>query len=272
MSATATQRKLQSTANGQSSSSVVIFEDLDRAGRRLKEELAKWKVPAVICKTMSELQRVVPTLRSCMFAIDIDMGASRRREGFEAIRYLKGASVAGSSFYIAALTSHVEYKFEASKAGVDAFVVKTSTETDALELITRLSAHIIEREKESAYVPQSLLAEREYGEIRRQLSAVKRNPKRRLATPLDTIQRALNWPFLFPNEQLILSALFEQVSSAQETGKFDKKIASLCLEGVAMLLDARAQNSPVEDWLLRAKKTSASFTLNWMDEEIFDEA
>ena len=249
----------------------VIFEDLPDAAQRLKRELEKWQLRAWICKDLDELHRLTnEIMNEAVYAIDIDMGEGRRTEGIAAIQYLKQtARDRQKDFYIAALTTHVEFELQASQAGVDAFIVKTSSETDALELLTRLRQDEIETLREEADKPQTALALREYKELERQLKSAKKTS--RVKSALDTIQRALNWPFLLTNEQIVLAALDEQLRALDAQKKPSKKVLDLCLDGVKLLLNDRARKTPIDEWLNRANEGSPDFMLRWIDEEVFDE-
>jgi ActR/RegA family two-component response regulator len=252
---------------------VVIMEDMQEAAKNLKNELHKRKVITYLCKGITDLVNQASTMMAAMFAIDLDMGEGRRREGLDAIKELRKLSKSKRrSFYIAALTSHSELQEEASQAGVDAFIVKSSARTDALELLTRLSAHTIEVEKMWANPIQVELATREYSNLARQLRTAK-NPNRqlRLSSAVATIHRALNWPFLLPNEQLVLSTLDEQLRAADERGDIDEEILDICIEGVEIIAKVRGMDKPISEWIQRAHLKSPEFIFSWLGNEDLDD-
>jgi ActR/RegA family two-component response regulator len=251
---------------------VVILEDMQEAAKNLKNELHKRKVSAHLCKSIGELITHASTMMAAMFAVDLDMGEGRRQEGLDAVKELRKLSRnKRRSFYIAALTSHSELQEEASQAGVDAFIVKSSARTDALELLTRLSAHTIEVEKMWADPIQTELAKREYSNLARQLKTVRTlNHGLRLSSAIATIQRALNWPFLLPNEQLVLSTLDEQLRAAHERGDIDEETLKICIEGVEIIAKDRSLDRPISEWIQRAHLRSSDFIFSWLDNEDLD--
>lgn len=251
---------------------LVIFEDSLPSAQRLSAELLKWNiVVSAICDSLPKLREQVSKFSSAMFAIDVDMGANRHEEGIEAIRLLRKAEREfNSSFYVAVLTSHEEFKLKAAQVGANVFLEKSTIQTDALELVTRMLQYQRDMEQIAPDKPQTQLALREYEELARQLKAVKKSPARGLEMPIKTVQRALSWPFLMPNEKLVLTALYTQLRSASEHS-VDQKTIDLCLKGVNLLTKDRARNSSVKEWLESARRHSPDFTLSWLDEDFFDE-
>jgi hypothetical protein len=86
----------------------------------------------------------------------------------------------------------------------------------------------------------------------------------------ETVQRALNWPFLMPQEQHVLTALYMQMLAAGGRAA-DPRTIDLCVEGASMLADDRAKGADVKAWSERARRHSPDFTLAWLDEEYFDD-
>lgn len=246
---------------------VIILDDQRGAADRLQDKLTEYGIQALTCADMSALAEAAPYLPPAMFVIDLDAGAGAA--GAEAIRSLKELrDASGRPFYVAALAGREESK-RAAAAAADVFLVKASAEVDALELITRLSLHKMELERAAAARPQTQLALRWYEELIRQLREVRESPAHGLAAPAETVRRALNWPFLEPEEQLVLSSLYTQMLAAGRGGA-DAGTLDLCIEGASMLADERARDADVRGWLERARRHSAGFTLAWLDEEFFD--
>src|SRR6185369_7539216 len=104
---------------------------------------------------------------------------------------------------------------------------------------------------------------REYRELKRQLERIKKDPSQSLLPPVYRVRRALNWPFLLSNEQMILSVLDEQFRTLQQTGKVTKNVLNLWLEGVAILLKNRATGGNISDWLMRARLESSEGIFSW---------
>lgn len=253
---------------------VVIMEDMAIAGENLKKELMKRNVIVYLCVSVVELMTVASDLSRAMFAVDINMGKDRDDEGIVAIERLKALSrKRGHDFYVAALTSHAERQKAASRAGVDAFLVKQSPVTDALELVTRLSAHKIEDEKRKAQKMQAELAKEEYSTLFRQLNLLKKKKyKQSISIPATTLTRALNWPFLLPNEKLVLAALNERFQHAQSEGVMDQRSLDLCLKGVKLLVKNRAEDShSVSDWIARVQQQPDLFIMPWVGNEDLDD-
>jgi ActR/RegA family two-component response regulator len=253
---------------------VVIMDDVEQDAANLSDELKKQKVVTHLCKDMQELLSFATYLDKAMFVVDLDMGTNRRQEGLVAIKRLRQlqqqlqSSDNTQSFYIAALTTHAELEQEAVEAGADTFIIKGNARNDALELLLRLSAHSIAVERKWIDPIQRELADREYDNLRRQLTHY-RNSKQGLRSCITTVRRALNWPFLLPNELIILSAIDEQLRMAQQGGELEDNILDLCLEGVDIL--AGDHRIVVRDWIQRTRKASASIIFTWLEGEELDE-
>lgn len=247
----------------------VVMDDVEEDATALKEELEKRSMRTEICFSEEELVDFLSGVEKALVAVDIDMGENRRREGLRAIERLRSLQEeSGRDFYIAALTSHSELKKEVAKAGADAFIPKVATVTDALELMTRASAHVIDRESRKAQQMQEELAKREYKTLSRQFRALARSTNRvGLENATETVQRALGWPFLLPGEQIILSALDEQLRSAKALGELAKPALDLCLEGVVMLEKSRGSDGSIRGWLQKLAGESGSLVFRWVKDE-----
>jgi CheY-like chemotaxis protein len=246
-----------------------VMDDVEEDARALKDELEKRALRTEICVSEQELLDFLSGVEKAVVAVDIDMGENRRREGIETIEKLKSLQdESGHDYYVAALTSHSELKKEAAQAGADAFITKLTSVTDALELMTRASAHAIERENQKAQELQDELARREYKNLIRQLGTLRRKTGRaRIETATETVQRALGWPLLRPGEQAILSALDEQLRAAGRHGKLSRAVLDLCLEGAGMLNETRGSDGNVRNWLQRLASQSANIIFRWVKDE-----
>jgi DNA-binding NarL/FixJ family response regulator len=248
---------------------VVLDTQGGGAADRLQAELTKAGLHARTCPGLSALLEAAPYLPSAMLIIDLD--ACERAEGVKAIRALKEAQdPAGRPLYVAVLAGSEELRHEAAQAGADVFLVKDSAETDALELVIRMAQHKMELERAAAAKPQTQLAARWYEELVRRLRELRESPARGMAAPMETVERALNWPFLSPQEQLVLTALYTQML-AVGVGAADTGTIDLCLEGATMLARDRAQGADVHEWVERATQHSPDFTLAWFKEEYLKE-
>jgi CheY-like chemotaxis protein len=235
---------------------------------QLQAELIKCDIYVRTCTNLLALLEAAPYLPSAMFIIDLD---ACEREGIEAIRFLKESQdPSGRPFYVAALAGSEELRYEAAQADVDVFLVKDSAETDAQELVIRMAQHKMELERAAAAKTQTQLAVRSYEKLVRQLGEVRESPARGMAAPTETVERALNRPFLSPEEQLVLTALYTQMLAIGER-EADTGTIDLCLEGASMLAHDRAQRADVHGWLERAWKHSADFAPAWFKEELFEE-
>lgn len=253
-----------------STQSVVIL-DARSSGvpNRLQAELMKSGVNARTCESLSALLEAAPYIPSPMLIIDLDL--CEYEEGLQAIHSLKEShDPSGQPLYVAALASSEELRYEVTQARADAFLVKDTAETDALELIIRMAQHRMELERVAAANPQAQLAKLGYQKLLRQLGAIRESPAQGMATPMEMVERALNWPFLTPEEQLVLTALYTQMlaigGSETDTGTID-----LCIEGASMLARDRAQSADVHEWIERATLHSPNFTLAWFKEEFLEE-
>jgi len=204
-----------------------------------------------------------------MFIIDLD--ACESAEGVEAIHSLKESQepVAQLS-YVAALASTEEFRYGSAEAGADFFLVKDSAETDALELILRLAQHRMELDRAAAEKTQWQLAVHWYEILVNQLLAIREGRAQSMAASKETVERALNWPFLSPEEQLVLTALYTQMLSIGER-EADPGTIDLCLEGAKMLAHDRAESGDVHEWVERATQHSPNFTLAWFREEFLED-
>jgi len=243
---------------------IILGGEADDADR-LRAELMKYDIYAVHCTDLSVLQEIAPHLPPAMIVVDLD--ASRPSEGVEAIRSLKKLQEeSGRPFYVVTLSGHEEVRHEAAQVGAQVFLLKASSEIDALELITRMAQYKMELERA---VAAEQLAAQGYQKLLGQLEEVRESPERGMSAPLEMVRRALNWSFLMPKEQLVLSSLYTQMLAARER-TVDAATIDLCIEGAAMLAADRARAADVRQWLERARRHSPDFTLVWLDEEVFD--
>ncbi|HEX8501806.1 MAG TPA: hypothetical protein VF659_14580 [Pyrinomonadaceae bacterium] len=248
---------------------VIVLSGQPDGAERLLAELKRHEVEALPCPGVTAALEVAPHLPSPVFVIDLD--ACGPGVGLEAIRLLKMTQEAvGHPFYVAALGEREDSRREAAQAGADVFLVKDSAETDALELITRIAQHKIQIERAAATKTQTQLAVRWYEELVRQLRELRKSPARGMGAAAETVQRALNWPFLMPQEQHVLTALYMQMLAAGGRAA-DPRTIDLCVEGASMLADDRAKGADVKAWSERARRHSPDFTLAWLDEEYFDD-
>lgn len=248
---------------------VIVLDTQGGDAARLQAELINYDIHARTCASLPALLDAAPYLPSAMLIIDLD--ACEREEGIKAIRSLKEAQdPTGRSLYVAALAGSEDFRYEAAQAGADVFLVKDSAETDAQEIVIRMAQHKMELERAAAAKPLTQLAVRSYEKLVRQLGEVRESHARGMAAPTETVERALNWPFLSPEEQLVLTALYTQMLAIGEreagTGTID-----LCLEGASMLAHDRAERADVYGWLERAWNHSADFAPAWFKEELFEE-
>jgi DNA-binding response OmpR family regulator len=253
---------------------VVVVEDIKDEAKGLKRELEKHAVRVEICANLPELRRVARHLDDAGFAVDIFLGDKREDEGIQAIRELKELEAAKKScFYVAALTSRSEFSEEATKAGADAFLVKTTPRTDALELLARISAHKVANDTKRGESFHAQLATREYKNLCRQLKRIKCGAvdEQQLDVALITIRRAMNWPFLSGNEKLILSGLEQLLSSARgnEQG-IDAGFRSLFLFGAKLLGRGKTDQPSVFAWLRQAHLRESDIILKWIGDSEID--
>ncbi|MDT7808674.1 MAG: hypothetical protein QOJ70_2487 [Acidobacteriota bacterium] len=251
-----------------SHSALPVFILDDQGGgdaEQLLAELTKNGVQALPCAGLSALREASPYLPSAIFVVDLD--ASRLSEGVEAIRALrKLVEESGRPFYVVALSGREEARHEASRVGADVFLPKASAEMDALELITRMAQYKMELDRAAA---AERLATQGYEMLLGQLREVGESPEQGMTAPIETVRRALNWSFLMPKEQLVLSSLYTQMLAARGRAA-DAVTIGLCVEGASMLAADRARGADVRGWLERARRHSPDFTLVWLDEEVFD--
>jgi CheY-like chemotaxis protein len=248
---------------------IVLDTESGSDADRLLTELIKSGINARPCASLSALLDAAPYLPSAMIIIDLD--ACERVEGIEAIRLLKGSqNPSGQSLYVAALAGSDELRYEAAQVGADLFLVKDSAQIDAMELVIRMAQHKMELERAAAARPLKQLTAHWYEELVRHLKEVRERPAQGMAAPLETVERALNLPFLLPEEQLVLTSLYTQML-AIGGGEADTGTIDLCLEGASMLAHDRAQSADVHEWVERATEHSPDFTFAWFKEEYLEE-
>jgi response regulator RpfG family c-di-GMP phosphodiesterase len=244
------------------------MDDIEDYRTTLTQELQKRSVPIHFCRNKEELIGAVEDLECASIFLDVDMGTSRRREGLDAALHLKQMPPKKrGALYVAILTSHREYHEEASRAGVDAFIIKTNPITDALELMIRLANHAIEVSRLQAEPIQSELAEREYENLLRQMKGQRDN----LLIPLGTLRRALNWPFLEEGERCVLAALEEQLDSAESRGVIDDDSLAICISGAELLATDRARSEARFDWIKRLRMRFPGGVFRWLSGREFEE-
>lgn len=246
---------------------VVILEDMAEAADHLKQELNKRQIRTHECVDIAQLIAVASELSAAMFAIDLDMGEGREEEGLDAISTLRAMSddpASDKCFIIIALTSHSELEHAAIERGAHSFVVKDEARSDVLELLIRLSAHTIEIEKQWSLPIQSELASRGYENLRRKLDGFRQSGSG-LSSCVATIRKALNWPFLVPDEQLVLSTIDEQLRVAQLEEYLDADLLQLCIEGVEIIARVDMSETAIGDWMQRVRKVSPNALFPWLD-------
>lgn len=219
------------------------------------QELKKSGVSPQVLKGSADLQRATTIYPSALVAVNV-AGAA----GLEAIDSLiKNQDIPDQNFYIVALTSDDKFREQASQAGVNATVIRQSPEADARELnllmLRYRTAMATKQEKEGA------------SELYQQLLAQLKS-RDGVSQSLDTIERALNWPFPTANQKLILVTLHTRLLKVRE-GKLDPDAQALCIEGTSMLAQNQITDDSVQDWLERAARQSADFTFAWIDDETF---
>jgi DNA-binding NarL/FixJ family response regulator len=247
------------------------MDDVEEDASNLSLELKKKKAHAQICTNVNELLAFAANMDAGMFVIDLDMGENRRREGLEAIKKLRAicsVSDTPESYYIAALTTHSEMEQEAVQAGAHTFLVKGNAKTDALELLLRLSAHTIAVERRWADPIQKELANREYDNLKRQLTTLKRT-KVGLTSCISTVRRALNWPFLSENEQVVLACLDEQLRMTTELNDIDIEVVDFCIDGLEILMGVHRLS--IKDWIHMGQKHSRNTLFPWLEGDEFDD-
>lgn len=223
--------------------------------RVIADELKKKGEPTEVLDNLDELKSAMNLHPSAMFAVDVT-----NQVGLEAINVLHTQrSNLDQNFYIAAVTSSDEIRPDVLRAGIDAFVTKDSPQTVASEIIVRKSEFKIEIERKQ-------WALRQYRKLVTQLDETRGSHSQEVSAALHTVQRALDWPFLFSNEKVILTSLYLQLLHAKKAG-MDAEIADLCIEGAKMLTEDRAAAANVKDWIERARRASAKFTLTWLDDD-----
>ncbi len=228
---------------------------------RLAAALKRYDIQAHTCPSVSALAEAAPYLPPAMYIIDF--GACEREEGMKAIRSLKESRDSFLPAYVVALADDDEFGYDAAQSGADFFKVKESAETDALELILRMSQH-------AAQLLQTRLVEIRYKQLIRHLRQIRESGAHGMAAPIKTVELTLDGPLLLPEEQLVLTALYTQMLSIGE-GEADAGTIELCLEGAEMLANDRGQRSDVHEWVERATQHSPNFTLAWFKEEFLEE-
>lgn len=244
---------------------VILGGDADR----LREELDKHSLEAQTCTNVGALVEAAPYLPSAIFVVDITGNALQ--EGLHAIRLLRALREgSGHSFYVLALAGSKEFEQEAERAGSDIFLVTDSAETDALEISARMAQQKRAMERAADEAKKKRLAERFYGDLTKRLQEVRQSPERGMSAPVEVVERALNWPSLTPEEQLVLTSLYTQML-AVGAGAPDEKTVDLCIEGASMLAKDGAQSADVYEWVERASRHSPAFRLAWFREEFLTE-
>jgi DNA-binding NtrC family response regulator len=244
---------------------VILGGDADR----LREELDKHSVDAQTCTNAGALLEAAPYLPSAIFVVDITGNAPQ--EGLQAIRLLRELREgSGHSFYVVALAGSKEFKQEAERAGSDVSLVTDSAETDALEISARMAQQKRAMERATDEAKKERLAERFYGELVKLLQEVRQSPERGMSAPAEVVERALHWPSLAPEEQLVLTSLYTQML-AVGAGAPDEKTVDLCIEGASMLAKDGAPSADVYEWVERASRHSPAFRLAWFKEEFLTE-
>lgn len=240
---------------------VILGGDADR----LRDELDKRYIDAQSCTSTVALLEAAPHLPSAMFVVDIS--GNVRRDGLEAIRLLKELRAeSGHSFHVLALADSKEIKQEAKRAGSDIFLIKDSAETDAFEVSTRMAQQKRAMELAAAEADKG----RWYEALVKQLEEVRQSPGRGMSAPAEIVERALNWPSLTPEEQIVLTSLYTQMLAAG-AGAPDEKTVDLCMEGASMLAEDGAREADVYEWVERASRHSPAFRLAWFKEKFLTE-
>jgi CheY-like chemotaxis protein len=218
------------------------------------EELRRRGETTQILADLDELKAAMNLHPSAVFAVDV-----ADQIGLQAINVLNTQrSNLDQNFYIAALTSGDEIKQDVLHAGVNAFVAKDSPQAVASEIMVRKSEFKIEIERKQ-------LALGQYRKLVTQLDDAKRSPSHDISAALQTVQRALDWPFLMLKEKVVLTSLYLRMLAAAEVD-IDAETLDICIEGASMLAKEGAA-SGLQDWIERAGRHSADFTLTWLDDD-----
>lgn len=250
---------------------VVIFDDESGAAEQLRLELARHDIIALPCPDLSAMLEAAPYLPSAMFVIDLDAEEGARAERLDAVRRLCNLrEESGHNFYVTVLAGHGDVIREAEQAGADVPLVKHSAEDDAQEISMVMAQQKMEVDRAAASARQRLLTERWYPRLVDQLNEVRKHPELGMATPAAIVERALNWPLLTPEEQLILTSLYTQMFACG-AGAASDEVIDLCIEGASMLANNRAQGADVHEWVERATRRSPDFTLAWFKEQYLKE-
>lgn len=218
-------------------------------------ELKKSGVTPEILKSSADLERAMTVYPSALVAVNV-AGPS----GLDAINWLnENRDIPAQNFYIVAFTSDDKLREQASQAGVNATFIRQSPEADARELnLLMLRYRTVMATKQVKEGTSEL-----YQQLLTQLKS-----RDDVSSSLDTIERALNWPYPTTNQKLILVTLHTRLLKAGE-GELDPKTRSLCIEGALMLATDQAKDDDIEDWLERAARHSADFTFAWIGDETF---
>jgi CheY-like chemotaxis protein len=229
----------------------------------LTDELRKGGEITEVRSNLDELETAANIYPSALFAIDV-----ANPIGLRAIEMLhQNRGISRQNFYIVALTPADDFKNEALH-GVNAYVTRHSPQTDALELIMQMSQYKIQMEKTAAEKPLTQLALLQYEELLKKLTEGNQQARVDVTSMLETVERALNLPFLTPNEALILGSLHSRMLAAGGSD-FDTETLNLFIEGATMLTRNRARDEDVHAWMERARRLSDDFTFSWIDDELF---
>jgi CheY-like chemotaxis protein len=223
----------------------------------IAEELRKRGEPTEVLDKLDELKTAMNLHPSAIFAVDVSDQA-----GLDAINVLHSErSNSDQNFYIAALTSGNEISPDVLRAGVNAFVSKDSPQAVASEIMLRKAEFKIEIERKQ-------LALGQYRKLVVQLTDAKNSASHDISPALRIVERALDWPFLMSNENVVLTSLYFRLFSVPEAG-MDPETFDLCIEGASMLAQDRAAGGDVRNWIERARRHSANFTLTLLDDDAF---
>jgi len=239
---------------------VIVMEDSQEEGKYLVEELTKRDFKAKLCDNIREVMQIADEIDSAFFAIDIDMGPGRRKEGLDAIEQLKRlGEEAKKQFRVAALTSHAVFRADAAKAGVDDFIIKDSSTKDALELITRALEARLMNQARVVDKHQEELAKTTYASLSRHL----KDSEFRLA--LNSVYTAQSWPRLLEKESMLLAVLSSELEAINK-GEPREELTSLLQRAASELEQNRARDIDVGSWIIQLRQQGSTVVRQWLDD------
>ncbi|HMN43817.1 MAG TPA: response regulator [Povalibacter sp.] len=196
------------------------------------------------------------------YVVDLDLGKGLEVDGIKLVKELRAAELSGQTILISALSSHIDLRDKAIKAGANSFIAKTKPQSDAREVrLKELHFGMDARATEARVIEQGL-AQQQYQEVE-DLMKLAREQRISSGAVRDRLRKLLAFRHLENGALDVLSALDQWLIECPPA-QLSKNDYSFFVRGLRLLKKDDADG--LTRWIGDAHKRSTDVILPWLAE------